>query len=377
MVISRSRSAQHKVYIPSSVRENHYSSITIELNKALLEQYSEYIDLSAPQPYIKLYQYLYQVFSDICEQSGLTNTQFIANDKHPIVRYSPEQLTIETKDQNIFLYNPAIHVGHSGLFKGDYITNSITLLFLPTGDYIRENAGKYLQQVISASKSFLSEIKVDNHIVTVSEHQHLSYDLFSVEKGREGTKGYKLGSLSLKYLEDDVSLPDPEQCDVHQITYLIADLPINASLRKLLKDKGEPDAVYQPLYQLIADTLVAKTQEFDTARAAVFAKGALILRQGKETSARFTDELAHVTVSPSFLSQGFVYEWDANKLVDKVQLVFPLLDDDKTLYGYGKYVNKIQKAVRAVADELGLDTRKEECLMHFHQHLDFALKDSI
>ena len=110
MSISRTRSTQHKVYVPTSARENQYLMAKFPLTDQLLEKYSDLIDANATEPYAKFYQALANSFFKINDEFTIDSSQFIANDKFVRVRYSPQKLTAQTKQQVLCLYNPEYHL---------------------------------------------------------------------------------------------------------------------------------------------------------------------------------------------------------------------------------------------------------------------------
>ena len=64
MPISRSRNSQHKVYIPSSARNNQYLMVKFPLTDELINTHSKLMDRTSEQPYQKLYQHLADSFFD-------------------------------------------------------------------------------------------------------------------------------------------------------------------------------------------------------------------------------------------------------------------------------------------------------------------------
>ncbi|GAA6171754.1 DUF3083 family protein [Colwellia sp. KU-HH00111] len=370
MPLSRTRSTQHKVYIPTSARENQYLMAKFVLTDQLIEKFGSLIDNDASEPYAKLYQALAKTFFKINDELNIENAQFIANDKFARVRFSPEKLVSQTQQQLLFLYNPQYHTSQNVFTDGSKRVKKIALLFLANGDEIRLQAANFHKQVQQAITKFSEEIGIEKQMVRVCDHQHLTYDLFAKSKGIEGTQVHKFRSMTNRYLADDQNLPE----NTDALTYAVVDLPVNRRVRSLVTiDENEP-ACYNELYNLVADAFITAAKNQNLFNGAVIANGLVpIVRSAKDENVIADGELLMLGYNPSLSSGGYTCKWDANKLVDTIQLIFVASDQNKSSHGYGKFVNQIEQALRTFAQQLDFVTDKEEMLVRLHQHIGFYL----
>jgi len=364
------RNAQHKVYIPSSARENQYLMVKIPLSEQLLNKYKNLIDLNADQPYLKFYQELSNSFFKVNDDLDIESSQFISNDKFPRVRFSPEKLTSQTEQQILFLYNPSYHTMQNAFFDGSYKAKRLTLGFLANGEEIRSQSAKFHQKVKLAISTFADEIGVSHNDIRVSDHQHLTYDLYAKNKGIDGTQVHKFRSITNRYLASEQNLP--EKTDA--LTYAIVDFPLNRRIRKLVDIDDSSEERYNELYNLIADAFITSAKNHNLNNGAVIANGLVpIVRRSEEEKVTANGELQMLGYNPAHNGCGYTCKWSSNKLVDTIQLVFVASDQHKTSHGYGKFINQIESSLRSFADQLGFVADKEEMLVRLHQHIGFDL----
>lgn len=366
------RNVQHKVHIPSSVRENQYLMVKFPLTDQLIAKYHQLVDENAAEPYTQLYQELAKIYFSLCDKSQLDNTQFIANDKFARVRYSPEKMTSETKQQLLFLYNPNYHTSHNSYFNGTKRTKKITLLFLANGGDVRLQSAKFHQHVREIVSDYAKLLELDISKVRICDHQHLTYDLFAGDKGVEGKQAHKFRPLSNRYANDNFDLPDIKDA----LTYAVVDLPINRRIRALVNIEENDTEKYNELYNLIADAFIRSAKHFHLNNGAVIANGLVpIVRSAIDENVIASGELLMLGYNPNNTTGGYTCKWNADKLVDTIQLIFVASDKDITPHGYGKFVNQIQQALRSVALNLDYVNDKEELLIRLHQHVGYYLGD--
>ncbi|MEW6982889.1 DUF3083 family protein [Colwelliaceae bacterium 6471] len=370
MSISRMRNTQHKVYIPSSARENQYLLAKFEITDEIIDRFSNIIEQTEEKPYEQFYQTLSKIFFNINNELELDSGQFIANDKFTRVRFSPEKLTSQTKQQILFLYNPSYHHSQSAYFDGNVRAKKINLVFLANGNEIRLNAAKFHRDVKKAICAFAEQIGLDKNAIRLCDHQHLTYDLFAKDKGVVGTQTHKIRSMTNRYLADDLVLPP----SIDALTYAIVDIPMNKRM-KLLVDLDETNSEpYHPLYNLIADTFTHAAKRYNLNNGAVIANGLIpIVRKSDDEIVVANGELQMLGYNPKKSSGGYTCKWDAEKLVDSVQLVFVASEHNETSHGFGKFLHQIESALHAIAEKIGYENDKEEMLVRFHQHLGFYL----
>lgn len=371
MSISRTRKVQHKVYIPSSARENQYLMVKFPVTDELLAKYADLIDEKSDQPYTSFYQALATLFFKTNEDLGLESTQFVANDKFTRVRFSPEKLTSETEQQLLFLYNPAFHTSQNSYFDGSKRAKKLTLVFLANGGELRINSAKFHVKVNKAVEAFADKLKVEKSTVRVCDHQHLTYDLFSKSKGVEGTQVHKFRSIANRYAADDLNLPE----EIDSLTYAVVDLPINRRIRALAEVGEEGDDPYSELYNVIADAFITSAKNQKLNNGAIIANGLVpIVRNAEDENVIASGELLMLGYNPSVTSGGYTCKWDSSKLVDTVQLIFVAGQHNKTPHGYGKFINQVEASLRAFAERLDFINDKEEMLVRLHQHIGFFLR---
>ena len=365
------RNAQHKVYIPSSARENQYLLAKFEITDVLLARFSDIIDNTAEQPYEAFYHKLAKLFFKINNDLDLESSLFIANDKFTRVRYSPEKLTSQTEQQILFLYNSQYHTVQSTHFDGNKRAKKINLVFLANGEEIRLNAAKFHQKAKQAINSFAEQIGLEKADVRVCDHQHLTYDLFAKDKGVSGTQTHKIRSMTNRYLADDIILP--EQTDA--LTYAIVDIPVNKRIKQLVEIDETATEPYHSLYNRVADAFTHAAKRHNLNNGAVIANGLIpIVRRSDDGIVVTNGELQMLGYNPKKSSGGYICKWDADKLVDTIQLVFVASEQNRTSHGYGKFLNQIESALHAMTEELSYINNKEEMLVRFHQHIGFFLK---
>jgi len=370
MAISRTRNLQHKVYIPSSARENQYLMAKIPLSDELLEKYSDLIDLNSDTPYEKLYQTLADYFFAVNDKLAIESTQFIANDKFARVRFSPEKLTAQTKQQVLFLYNPKYHSSQNAFYNGSTKAKKITLVFLSNGSDIRIQSAEFHRIVKKALENFAKQVSVKLNDIRVCDHQHLTYDMFAKNKGIEGSQAHKFRPITDRYLADKLTIP----ANTDALTYAVVDFPINSRIRALAAVDDNAQERYNPLYNLISDTFISAAKHHNLNNGAVIANGLVpIVRRGEDENVIANGELLMLGYNPKHTSCGYTCKWNSAKLVDSVQLIFVASEQDKTSHGYGKFINQIEQALRAFTENLGFVNDKEEMTVRLHQHIGFYL----
>lgn len=370
MSILRKRSAQHKVFIPSSVRENQYLLAKFVITDELLSRFSSVIDLSSQQPYLRFYQILSGLFFNINNELDLESGQFVANDKFTRVRYSQEKLTSQTDQQILFLYNSQYHTAQNCYFDGEKRAKKITLVFLANGNDVRLDAAKFHHQVKQAINEFSEQTGLSGHEVRICDHQHLTYDLFAKDKGIIGTQAHKLRSMTERYYAEGYYLPET----VDELTYAIIDLPVNRRLKQLARLNELVPEPYEPLYTMVADAFIDAAKHYHLTGGALIANGLIpIVRRCDETVLFENGELQMLGYNPVLAVDDFTCKWSADKLVDTIQLIFVASGQDNVGHGYGKFLSQVEHALSAMAEQLEYVHEREELLVHFHQHVGYYL----
>ncbi len=368
MQLSRTRNAQHKVYIPSSARENQYLLAKFKVTDEFIARFSDLIDENSEHPYENLYHSLSATFFKINGDLDIESSQFVANDKFSRIRFSPEKLTSQTEQQILFLYNPRYHFGQNTYFNGKKRVEKINLIFLANGDEVRLDSAKFHQKVKKAITLFTEQVGLTKEEVRICDHQHLTYDLFAKDKGLTGTQPHKFRSITNRYIADDILLP----ANTDALTYAIVDIALNRRIRELVDIDASALNPYTPLYNFIADAFISAAKDHNLNNGAVIANGLLpIVRRSDDEIVAANGELQMLGYNPENISCGYICKWSADKLVDTVQLVFFASQQNQTSHGYGKFLNQIEQTLHALADKLGYVHDKEEMLVRFHQHIGF------
>ena len=368
MAIARKRSTQHKVYIPSSARENQYLLAKFTITDKLIENMVGAVDLTSKQPYLAFYKKLSELFFTINEELDIESGQFVANDKFTRVRFSPEKLTAQTEQQILFLYNSRYHFSESAHYDGNKKARKIHLVFLANGDDVRHNSAIFHQKVLKAIAKFTGQTGISHSEMRISDHQHLTYDLFAKDKGVQGNQVHKLRSISDRYAADEISLPKNSD----ELTYAIVDMPLNRRLRNLVTLDPSDDENYNPLYNYFADTFISAAKYHHLNNGAVIANALVpIVRRSDDENTLIKGELIMLGYNPANDDAGYTCKWAADKLVDSVQFIFVASEQDKTSHGYGKFLTQIEHALHGIAQKLAYVNEKEELTVRFHQHIGF------
>ncbi|XQW84002.1 DUF3083 family protein [Thalassotalea piscium] len=371
MPISRSRSTQNKVFIPKSARSNQYIMVKFPLTDALIEQHADLISKEGTEPYKAFYESLAERFFDINNKYDIESGQFLANDKFSRVRYSPERLTVETSQQILFLYNPRNHYSQNSHVDGTKRIEKITLLYLANGDDVRVDSAKFHQKVLIALKEFLQAIGAEENSVRFCDHQHLTYDLFAKDKGVTGTTPHKFRTIKNRYAVESVTLPAKR--DV--LTYVVADIPVNRRIKNLVDFDKSSTKPYQPLYDEINLAVTAAAKQHHLTDGAVIAENKFpIVRSREQLRIKEDGEILKLGFNPFKPCNKISLISDGETLVDAIQIIiFIATREDKTSYGYGKFLNQAEQALRSVAAKLGYVNEREELIVRVHQHLGYDL----
>lgn len=368
MPITRDRSAQHKVYIPSNARENQYLLAKFELPDALLAKFAEQVDSGSEHPYHDFYQTLANMFFDVCDKHGIESGQFVANDKFIRVRYSPEKITAQTDQQIIFLYNPRYHSGNKAYINGKKRVRKLKLLFLANGEEIRHNSASFHAQVEKAVAEYSQLLELDAGSIRLCDHQHLTYDLFAKEKGDEGIQAHKLRSIEHRFKAHDVIL----QGEFDQQTYAVVDMPLTKRIQSLFDIDKEAQCPYEDLYTSLEKQFIECAKQNGIDQGIMIANGLVpVVRSKRDTVISENGELQTIDFNENAPDNSFSAHYSRRRLVDSVQFVFVAAKNDMSSYGYGKFLNQVHSAMRSFANKLNYQHKAETLSVRLHQHVGF------
>lgn len=365
----RHRHLANKVYLPNNARYNQYLLAEFKISDELLAKFSS---ADTDKPFQAFYQAVSERFFSACESADVENVHFIANDKLPRVRFSEELRCWETEQQLMVFYNPAYHESYKSHFDGAKRAKKVSLLFLATGDDIRNNAAAFHRKVSQMLVPFLTELGIDGDSVRLRDHQHLTYGLFARNKGVDGTHAHTLRLIKNRYLASDVKLP--EQNDT--MSYVVASLPITRRMlssvnfdHQIAQNYGKS---YLPLYEHLNEACVAAAGAFKLQNGAFIANGATpIIRNSRKRPEAQDDELIKLGFDPQAPSNEFVARWKDDELVDYAQIVFAATAKNIEAKGFGKFMESVDKSLRQMAKTLNLNPERDEITVRFHQHLAY------
>jgi hypothetical protein len=373
MSIIRKRSAAHKSYIPSNARDNQYILAEFAITDDLLAKFLPANSTEKSSPYYDFYQTLAETFFELCERYEVESGQFIANDKLTRVRFNSEMHQWQTNQQILFYYNPEIHQLKKSFFDVNKRAKKIALLFLTSGTDIRENAARFHSKISQLVKCYANEISVNCEDFRLRDHQHITYDLFAKQKPNNAdnsltSNAHKLRPIAQRYASNYVNLPKYHSA----MTYVIISLPISNRLLNMVEVDPHSSDPYNPLYTYITDTFTQAAKHYNLNNGAIIANGLVpIVRFSLHDIVSRIGELQMLGYNPEQNPCGLISKWDANELVDNVQLVFVATDKNQTEHGFGRFLNQIEQALRLMATELEMEPVKEEMIVRFHQHVAY------
>lgn len=370
MSIVRKRNAAAKAYIPANSRDNQYILAEFALTDQLLAELPIQIAKDGSSNYYGCYQTLAKILFALSNESEIKNSILVANNKLVRVRYSQEMHQWQTKQQIIFYYDPNQHVLQNSFFDANIRAKKITLVFLASGTDIRLGSAAFHQRVKSLLKKFAQQIKLPLNEIRMRDHQHLTYDIFSKNKGCNTSTAHKFRPIAQRYASESVDLPE----STASITYAIIDLTIDHRVSQLVDIDPTAKDPYNPLYTYLTDTFSLVAKRFNLNNGALIANGLVpIVRHSLHDLVSKVGELQMLGYNPKQSPCGIVSRWQAAELVDNVQFIFVAHCENGEEQNYAKFVNQIEQAMRLLATELELPTEKDELTLRFHQHVAFNL----
>lgn len=348
----------HRVYIPTNARSNQYLLAEFKPDEAFYQHFGT--------PELAYQQLAQQLFS-LADTHGLRNVQLIANDKLPVVRFHQEAYSLQTEKQILFFYNPKYHEAQGLFSTAGYRARKIRAVFLATGDELRSEAAAFHTKVVQLLQSWQSQLP-GAPAIKLRDHQHLSYDLFAKHKGEKESYGYKLRGLYPRYHARNCDLPEEHS----EITYVTVTLPLTRAIKQQLvsSDSSDFSALYLQLQQKFAAACAGKKLD----RLALVANGLTpVVRSSKWDQTEQNSELQKVSFNPQCTEPQLLTFWQADKLVDTVHFVIVADTDDNTEFGYGRFMNQVEDALRSFAGSLQLAPERQDLMVRFYQHISYVL----
>jgi len=368
MSIIRKRSAAHKVYIPSNARDNQYVIAQFNLSDELLSKLSPQWQQQLNQQFLECYQKLSAQFFSLCQQFEICNALFIANDKLPRVRYSNELHQWQTNQQILFYYNPSNHQLTKSYFDGEIRAKKISFLFLASGEDIRLNSASFHTKINQMLVAFIDKVALDSLNIRFRDHQHLTYDLFAKQKEAIESVAHKLRQVKTRYASQNVTLPTNH----NEMTYAIVTIPVTNNLLNLADIDPHSNDPYNPLYTMITDAFALSAKHYNLNNGTLIANGLVpIVRHSIDENFFTNGELQMLGFNPNNAQCGLFSKWDANELVEQVQIIFVAYQGENAEVHYGRFLNHIEQAMRLMATELELSPDKDQITVRFHQHIAY------
>lgn len=369
MSIIRKRSAAHRCLLPKNTRDNQYIIAEFSLTDELIASFTNK-QTNDTDSYKLLYQNLSSLFFKLCNKYDIKNSQFIANDKLPRVRFSQEIHQWQTNQQILFYYNAFDHEINKSFYDDEQKAQKISLLFLTNGLDIRLNSASFHNNIVKFLNNFIKEIKIKKEDIRIRDHQHITYDIFSKKKGYELTRPHQLRPIPLRYQQQYFPLPN----SVSEMNYAVINIPITNHLLNLVDIDPTSNDPYNPLYTFIADAFAQAAKRYNLNNGALIANGLLpIVRFSENEEISTNGELQILGFNPALNQCGLLCKWNAKELVDHIQLIFVATAENCSDYGYAMFLNQIEKAIKLISAELEISPKKEEIITRFHQHIAYNL----
>ena len=349
---------QHRVYIPSNARANHYLLAEITPND---EFYKSFSNINA------CYQRIARQLFAACDEYELHNVHLLANDKLPVVRFHDESYQLETDKQMLFFYNPRYHEAHKLHYTEDQQSKKIRLLFLATGDDIRAHSAQFHNNVQKVLDLLQQQLFVEQPSFKLRDHQHLTYDLFAKEKGNKESYGYKLRSLYPRYQSRQCEIPSTHA----EMTYVTFSIPITRNIKTQFQSEINSQT-YQPFYTHFSKLFTQLCEDNKLTHAAMVANGAMpIIRNSQVDRNEGNEELQKISFDIEDSAPQIKVFFEADKLVETLNFVIVAAEHNKHEIGYGRFMNQVEKTIHGLCDELAINKQRQDLSVRFFQHISY------
>ena len=362
----RKKSAQNKVYIPASNRENQYLLIEFDLSEDIIAQLMSTNGLNTVA-LSSFYLDFKQNFFKFCKLNGIDNAMFVAKDKLVRVRFGEESQVIETAEQLIVFYDPTRHKGYKACYDKGQLASKLVLAVFATGEDIREQAVNLHQRTTQMVKEFAQAVGQDASLFKIRDHQHLTYELYAAEKGDKKTQTHGLRFVPTRYNQQSLILPQ----DTKHHGYVVVNVPIPMHLIDQAERNIALEQPYEALYKSIARTLTDVADEQDVYKLAVIANGRQpIVRTNQNEQIQVSDELVYLAFGEDE-EQEYLADWDPSDLVDTLSLVFKPTEADTQNYSFGRYMTKLNSVLKQMCHMMGVEPERDNVMVRFHQNTQY------
>ncbi len=349
---------QHRIYIPSNARANHYLLAEITPNE---DFYKNFSNINA------CYERIARQLFASCDEYELYNVHLLANDKLPVVRFHDESYQLETDKQMLFFYNPRYHEAHKLHHTENQQSKKIRLLFLATGEDIRAHSAQFHTNVQKVLSHLQDQLFLDQPSFKLRDHQHLTYDLFAKEKGNKESYGYKLRSLYPRYQSRQCAIPSSHA----EMTYVTFSIPVSRNIKTQFQTQINSHT-YKPFYNHFLQLFNQLCEDNKLTHTAMVANGAMpIIRNSEVDRNEGNGELQKISFDIEDSAPQMKVFFDENKLVETLHFVIVAAAHNKHEIGYGRFMNQVEKTVHAFCDELAINKQRQDLSLRFFQHISY------
>jgi len=358
----------NKVYVPATNRENHYLIVELPITSELLQSVSGETEINE-FVLSDFYMQLKQSFISISRRNGISSGLFVANDKLVRLRYGEESQVIETQEQLIVFYDPSSHKGFQSYYDRTLKAKKVTLVVLANGDDIRHSAFELHQKTVQMAVELAETMGFPQNLIKIKDHQHITYDLFSAQKGDKKSSTHEFRQVKHRYLQQSVLIPQLN----NQMGYILAELPIAETLVERMDKNATHTAPYNELYTKISTVVAEVTAELNIKNAVMIANGRHpIIMSSKQAFVHNDGELIYLGFN-ELDSQNCIAKWNSTILTNKFTLVFVANNDNINNKAYGQFVNHIHDALKQISTKLDIDPELQQLMVRFHQNIAYQI----
>ncbi|WP_372762869.1 DUF3083 family protein [Pseudoalteromonas sp.] len=349
---------QHRIYIPTNARTNHY--LLAEITPTA-DFYQHFSDINGCYTRIARQLFAY------CDELELHNVHMLANDKLPVVRFNDESYQLETNQQMMFFYNPRYHEAHKLHYNANRQSKKIRLLFLATGDDLRANSAVFHTKVQKILSHLHDNLFLNQPAFKLRDHQHLTYDIFAKHKGHKESYGYKLRSLYPRYQSRQCKLPREHT----EMSYATFSIPVSRAIKTQFQAQLN-NQHYATFYQHFANLFTHLCQQHNLTHTAMVANGRLpIIRNSQFDKHDEHNELQKISFNTECPQATLKSFYDGDKLVESLHFVVVAAQLNKHDMGYGKFMNQVEACIKAMCAQLAITKQRQDLTIRFFQHISY------
>lgn len=349
---------QHRVYIPTNARTNHY--LLAEITPTT-DFYKSFSNINC------CYERIARELFSCCDELGLHNVHLLANDKLPVVRFNDESYQLETNKQMLLFYNPRYHEAHKAYYTENIASKKIRLLFLATGDDLRANSALFHSKVQKVLNNLQQQLFLEQPLFKLRDHQHLTYDLFAKDKGNKQTYGYKLRSLYPRYQSRQCNIPS----DHAQMSYATFAIPVSRAIKTQFQTQIN-NRDFKQFYAYFTDLFTQICNTNKLTHGAMVANGAIpIIRNSSIDKNDGNQELQKLSFDIETDQVQIKALFNEDKLVETLHFVVVAAQHNNNEMGYGRFMNQVEKTIHTLCDELAINKQRQDLSVRFYQHISY------